>query len=617
MRWLSTVLLLLTLLTQLAPAPPAPARPANVAPAVWQATANGGQADFLVVLAEQADLSGAERLTTQAARGRFVVERLRETAQRTQAGLRALLERRGVDYQPFYIVNMLRVTSGRSLLTALAARPEVARIVANPRVRADLPPLPTGPNPTLPAAVEWNVQWVHADDAWALGYTGEGVVVAGADTGYDWDHPALLAQYRGWDGATVSHDTNWHDAIHSGGGSCGPDSPEPCDDYGHGTHTMGTIVGDDGAGNQVGVAPGARWIGCRNMNVGYGTPASYAECFEFFIAPYPLGGDPAQGDPALAPDVINNSWSCPPSEGCDVDTLQAIIEATRAAGIMVVASASNDGPTCSSIQYPPSVYAASFVVGATNYQSDAIASFSSRGPVTADESGRRKPDVSAPGVTVRSSLNGGGYGTMSGTSMAAPHVAGVAALVWSAAPHLIGQVGATEQVITQTARPQTTAQGCGGDGPTDVPNNVYGWGIVDALVAVVSVRLPLTVTLEATLLPGVPPTRLAATLTVTSSAAVTLTGVVLTSTLPVSTTLAWASGVYTETGGVVSWAPTTLGAGGRLTATLVVTLPRLAPASVVTNEWYGVRADGVPAVTGPAVKVVIPWQYVFVMIRRE
>ena len=74
-----------------------------------------------------------------------------------------------------------------------------------------------------------------------------------------------------------------------------------------------TLV-NEGA-NQIGVAPGAQWIGCRNMDQGWGTPATYMECFEFFLAPYPIGQTPAEGEPALAPDVINNSWGCPPREG--------------------------------------------------------------------------------------------------------------------------------------------------------------------------------------------------------------------------------------------------------------------------------------------------------------
>ncbi|MBN1979167.1 MAG: S8 family serine peptidase, partial [Anaerolineae bacterium] len=414
------------------------AAPADVAPQVWEAVAGGGEAEFLVILDEQADLSEAAALPDREARLRTVYDRLRETARRTQAPLRAELDAAGVTYRSFYIVNAVAAKGDRALVERLAARPDVARIAANPSVRQDLPESTPGELDSAPAAVEWGVERVNAADVWALGYTGEGIVVAGQDTGYDWDHPELKNQYRGWDGVIATHDYHWHDAIHSGGGVCGADSPEPCDDQGHGTHTMGTMVGDDGitTTSQIGVAPGAQWIGCRNMNQGVGTPATYIECFEFFLAPYPIGGDPAaDGDPAKAPHVINNSWVCPPDEGCDpaaIQLMQMTVENVRAAGIVVIASAGNEGSICSSVMYPPAIYDAAFSVGATD-SGDAIASFSSRGPVTVDGSDRRKPDVSAPGVSIRSSRRGGGYTYMQGTSMAGPHVAGTVALLWSSA----------------------------------------------------------------------------------------------------------------------------------------------------------------------------------------
>ena len=551
---------LLTLLAVTNAAPPAP--PANIAPQVWEATAKGDETEFLVVLAEQADLSVAVTGSTREARLHYVHDTLREVALRSQSPLRAELDGAGVDYRSFYVVNVLVVKGDRALVARLAARPDVARIAANPRVRQTLPePRPGGVRPLVPQAVEWGVERVNADDVWALGYTGQGVIVAGQDTGYDWDHPALVNQYRGYNGVTATHDYNWHDAIHSGGGSCGADSPEPCDDHGHGTHTMGTIVGDDGEGNQVGVAPGARWISCRNMDVGYGTPATYIECFEFFIAPYPVGGDPISDSvPSLAPHVINNSWTCPPSEGCDWDTLQEVVENVRAAGIVVVASAGNGGSGCSTVSDPPALYDAAFSVGATN-NSDNIASFSSRGPVTVDGSGRRKPDVSAPGVSVRSSQRGGGYTSMSGTSMAGPHVVGTMALLWSAAPVLIGDVEATEQIIAQTARPRTTTQGCGGDGPDDVPNNVYGWGIVDALAAVQTDIPGLTVTKQARPDPVQPGAQLTYTLRVTNTGGVTLTATI-TDVLPDHVTPT----------GIITWTPTITTPGGVWAETVVVTV---------------------------------------------
>src|SRR5207237_8406408 len=133
------------------------------------------------------------------------------------------------------------------------------------------------------------------------------------------------------------------------------------------------------AGNQIGMAPGAKWIGCRNMDQGNGTPARYIECMEFFLAPYPIGG--GQGDPTKAPDITTNSWGCPPSEGCSVTSLQAAVEALAAAGIMMVVAAGNAGSSCSTVVDPPSFYAASYTVAALNTGTDTIAAFSSRSPV--------------------------------------------------------------------------------------------------------------------------------------------------------------------------------------------------------------------------------------------
>ena len=456
----------------------------KVAPWVFEHTADGGVAEFLVVLNEQADLSGAEALKTKEEKGRYVYETLLRKAQETQAPMLDWLKKSGIEHRSYYLVNLIWVKGNQEAALALAARPEVSRVEGNPAIRnvAEQPAASERNLAEAPAVVEPGVNFIRAPEVWALGYTGQGIVIGAADTGYRWDHSAIKNQYRGWNGAVADHNYNWHDSVHTGGGSCGPNALAPCDDNGHGTHTAGTAVGDDGAGNQVGVAPGAKWIGCRNMNQGVGTPATYIECFEFFLAPYPVGGTPAQGDPLRAPDVTTNSWSCPPSEGCSANTLQAAVEAQRAAGIVTVVAAGNEGSACSTVADPPGIYDAAYSVGAVSSSTGVIASFSSRGPVTVDGSNRVKPDITAPGVSVRSATRTSttSYGSLSGTSMATPHVAGAVALLMSAQNTLRDQVTNVEGHLDDTAvRVASTL--CGSTG---FPNNTYGFGRLDIKSAV-------------------------------------------------------------------------------------------------------------------------------------
>lgn len=487
---------------------------AKVDEPLLQATADGAAAEFLIVLTTQANLSDAAALRDKTARGEYVYKTLTTVAARTQAPVRALLDARGVSYRPYWVRNMIWARGDRELVQLIASRLDVDHIYANEWRRTALPQPAAAAVARKSAAIEWNIELTNAPDVWAKGYYGQGAVIGGQDTGYEWQHPAIMAQYRGWDGQSADHDYNWHDAIHAEDpgpfvayiptalkyynrhdafhtenpnnpalNPCGFSTAAPCDDQGHGTHTMGTMVGE-APDSRIGMAPGAKWIGCRNMESGVGSPVTYAECYEWFIAPYPLGGDAfTDGDPSRAPDVINNSWSCPLSEGCiSLDILREIVEAVTAAGIVTVHSAGNSGSNCGSVNTPSAIYDASFTVGATD-KIDNIAYFSSRGPVTADGSGRRKPDIVAPGVNVYSSYQNGQYVSLSGTSMAGPHVAGLVALLISADPGLSGQVETIERIITQSAHPLLTEQGCGDDTPTSLPNNVYGWGRIDALDA--------------------------------------------------------------------------------------------------------------------------------------
>lgn len=458
----------------------------KIAANVDAALKRGERATVLVSLVEQADLksvaakrSGDDRLIAS-------VVRLRETAARTQAPLRAFLDARKVPYRAYWAANFIALKADAELVDALAARDDVAAIELETRMSAQRPVAEEQSGMKSVAAIETGVNQVNAPSLWTMGFRGQGVLVAGADTGYDWDHPAIIRQYAGRLQDGIDHNHHWWDAIHSSSGICPGNSAVPCDDNSHGTHTMGTMIGDDGGTNQIGVAPGARWIACRNMDQGNGTPTTYTECFQFFLAPTDLAGN--YPDPLRAPHVINNSWGCPPAEGCTTpNILQTVVENVRSAGILVVVSAGNSGNNtstgCSTIVDPPSIYAASFSVGAVGGTS--MASFSSRGPVTIDGSNRLKPDLVAPGVSTRSALPGTGYGTKSGTSMAGPHVAGVAALLMSVDPTLKRDPARIEALMRNTAVADiTTSQLCGGtQSPGTIPNNTFGHGRVDALNA--------------------------------------------------------------------------------------------------------------------------------------
>jgi subtilisin family serine protease len=293
-------------------------------------------------------------------------------------------------------------------------------------------------------------------------------VIGQSDSGIQYDHPELADSYRG---RSAGHDFNWHDAWFN--------QAIPYDVDGHGTHTLATAVG-----NRVGVAPDAEWIGCANMARNFGNPAVYLDCLQFLFAPFPHGGDPfLDSQPERGANVLNNSWGCPPVEGCDTNMLTPALAALRSAGVFVVVSAGNSGMAgCDTIRQPPAVAGDAFAVGAIDVQGNLVV-FSSIGAAMNPEEGENKPDLVAPGVDVISAFPGNRYQMLSGTSMAAPHVTGTVTLMWSANPALIGKIDRTEEILRQTAQSYTGVYPeCIID--FSLPNPAVGNGFLDAAAAV-------------------------------------------------------------------------------------------------------------------------------------
>ncbi|MBI5963291.1 MAG: S8 family serine peptidase [Chloroflexi bacterium] len=425
---------------------------------------------LFVVMKDQADISDVMKIEDRDERLSAAYEQLTRFSNTTQGELRDFFDTVGVEYTPYYLENAMEVRGGTLVRLYLMTRPEVERVIPSPRLRA-VPDDESSPGyiSEVDGSVQWNISMIGADKVWdEFNVRGEGIVVGQSDSGVDGNHPAIHDQYRG---VTQGDDYNWFDPW--------DDTISPNDEGGHGTHTMGTIVGANG----IGVAPKAQWIGCVNLDRNLANPALYLDCMQFMLAPFPHGGDPLKdGDPTKAVHVMNNSWGCPSLEGCDPNALLYAADNLRYAGIFVVVSTGNDGPMCETIESPLSLYDSVFSVGAID-QSGNIADFSSRGPVTADGSNRIKPDIVAPGVNVLSSTPEGTYAEYSGTSMAGPHLVGVVALIWSAQPELIGDIDATEKLIRDTAQQYegSIPEPCASGGKS---SNVYGYGVVDVYEAV-------------------------------------------------------------------------------------------------------------------------------------
>jgi outer membrane protein assembly factor BamB len=388
-----------------------------------------------------------------------VVDALQQVAERSQAGVRGLLraaERAGAarEVRSFWVFNGFAATVDAATLEQLAAHPDVASVSLDEEIVLPEPP----GEPRLPI---WNLEKVHAPTVWGdYGLTGDGVVVGIMDSGADGSHPSLAPRYRGRGG---DHATSWFAAT-------GENYPTPGDGHGHGTHVAGTIVGG-APGEITGVAPDAEWIMAKIFRDSGSTSSSIIHAgFEWMLAP--------GGDPAAAPDVVSNSWG---SSATYSTEFLPDVQAWVAAGILPVFAAGNDGPGSQTIGSPGS-FAEVLAVGATDVN-DLVAGFSSRGPVIWDGVPMVKPDIAAPGAAITSTwplaIDPDGYHTISGTSMATPHVTGVVALLLEAEPDL--EVASMRELLTSTARVEPHMG--------RVPNNDYGTGIVDAEAAVVAATL--------------------------------------------------------------------------------------------------------------------------------
>ncbi|WP_033222468.1 S8 family serine peptidase [Kitasatospora phosalacinea] len=448
-------------------AAPAPSGSATVQvdPTLTSAVAGGQDATFFVVLKDRADLSTSKGKGSHAERAGAAYRELQDTAQRSQGALKKFLDERKVGHQDYWIANAVQVTGDAKLIAKLAERDDVRKIVKAQTYHIDdVQASAAATTDAGDGTPEWGVKDIEADQVWSrYDARGEGVVIANVDSGVQYDHPDLVANYRGNNGdGTFTNDYNFYDPT----GNCATPST-PCDNNGHGTHTMGTMVGKNG----VGVAPNAKWIAAKGCESSQCSDEYLLKAGQWILAPTDHNGNNPRPD--LAPNIVNNSWG-----GGDTTFYQDIVEAWNSAGIFEAFAAGNDGDgaTCSTAHAPGS-QAPSYGVGAYDVNGK-IASFSGFGPSLVD--GSAKPNISAPGVNVRSTWPGSAYMVESGTSMATPHVAGAAALLWSAAPSLIGDIDGTRALLDQGARDVDDTH-CGG---TAGMNNVWGEGRLDILKSV-------------------------------------------------------------------------------------------------------------------------------------
>ncbi|GII92159.1 carboxypeptidase regulatory-like domain-containing protein [Sinosporangium siamense] len=433
--------------------------------------ADGKTSSFLVRLKDQADLTTALKATSKPEKTREVYQAKVEFAASSQAGLQRMLTEQKVEFTPFWAVNALKVVGDADLARQIAKLPEVESIEPNVAVN----PPPTFPATAHPKVngVEWNLDRIGAPRVWnEFGTRGEGIVVGNIGLGVKFDHPALATQYRGRkaDGS-VDHNYSWGDVARI----C--PSADPCDVRGgNDTRYTSVMVGEEGA-DTIGVAPGAKWIaasGCRFNPCDF---ASVLAAGEWMLAPTDLGGRNPRPD--LAPDILTTNLIYSPSAGGEgFRALQKqLLDAWVTAGILpVLGSTSWLGydfcATTSGLNRDDNSYTVG-MFGPNN----AISPYSGRGP---GANGEVKPNITAPGATIRTAAADGGYSTVFGGDYGAAHVAGTVALLWSAAPSLRRDIAATRALLDRTAI-DVNDTSCGG---TAEKNNVWGEGRLDAYAAV-------------------------------------------------------------------------------------------------------------------------------------
>lgn len=459
----------------------APQQAVVVEQAVLEEIQANGTASYMINFKYDVDLSPAFTMNW-VDRGWFVYNTLVAQRDSTQAAVQEYLSNAKVEYTSFWINNSISVKqSDNVILNAIQSFEGVESITA-PKVMYLAEPTLAGDSELM--AIEPNISHVKATDVWGMGITGEGFTVANIDTGVRYTHEAVVNQYRGNDGGTFSHDYNWLDPYPSA-------YQAPRDDNGHGSHTMGTMVGKVAENvNQIGMAPGATWMACRGCDSNQCAGDQLLACAQWVAAPTKMDGSGV--DTTKRPVAVNNSWG-----DCDQtydDWYQEVVDAWVAAGIYPVFSNGNNSNCYYPVNPPegtvgnPARYGNVSGVGSTGQSNATYAGHSNKGPSDVadtinpiDGSEFVKPQFMAPGVAIRSSLNGSDtqYASYNGTSMSAPHVTGLIALIREAAPCL-EDYGQIETLIQNTATEIDPAPGHTGG----VPNNSVGWGEINALAAV-------------------------------------------------------------------------------------------------------------------------------------